>query len=73
MTGRPTETQPRPCRNCPSAHCPPDPEAEDQLAFLRAGTLTREQVVFTCGWNPSRLCRGVADLADQALSREPSP
>ena len=56
------ETQPRahtvPCKNCPSANHPPDPEVQDVMTWPR-----EEQVktAFACGWNQTRFCRGYCD------------
>lgn len=51
-----------PCKNCPSIidkiNGVVDPELED------AKLLTREEqieTVFTCGWRPSKLCKGYCD------------
>lgn len=48
----------RPCKHCPSAHHPPDPEALDLEALPFE---LRIRHVFACGWNGSALCRGVCD------------
>ncbi len=48
----------RPCKHCPSAHHPPDPEALDLEALPFE---LRVQHVFPCAWNGSALCRGVCD------------
>lgn len=48
----------QPCKQCPSAHYPPDPEALDIAALPFAERLLH---VFACGWNGSALCRGVCD------------
>lgn len=47
-----------PCRHCPSAHHPPDPESMDLAATRR-----RNQVLhaFRCGWRPDRLCAGYCE------------
>lgn len=58
---KPTDAHKRPCKNCPSAHFPPDEEAQDQKTFIEQGLLTPREVVFPCGWNPKKLCRGAAD------------
>lgn len=48
----------RPCKNCPSAHFPPDPEAE---CLLQQPHYVRVEHAFACGWNPKRYCRGYCD------------
>lgn len=58
---RPTEVHRKPCRHCPSAHHPQDPESEDQKKFIEAGLLTPREAVFPCGWGPRKLCKGAAD------------
>lgn len=50
----------RPCRHCPSAHHPPDPEAEWIMAQPHA---VRVENAFPCGWNGKRFCRGYCDRA----------
>lgn len=47
-----------PCRNCPSAHYPPDPEARDIMEWPEAERL---KTAFPCAWRPDKLCRGYWD------------
>lgn len=69
-----------PCRHCPTAHFPPDPGAIDMRAGVLAGVVTPEEMLFVCGWAPSRTCRGVydemialkAELAQLERRRPPS-
>ena len=60
---RPTEVHKKPCKNCPSAHHPRDPEAQDILDALSRGEVSFEDVVFPCAWRPEKICRGVYDSA----------
>lgn len=56
-----------PCKNCPSAHFPPDPEAIDILALPHA---QRVQHAFACGWNGTAYCKGYCDqngISDEDL------
>lgn len=57
-----TEPEPRmhkrPCTNCPSAHYPPDPEAQD---IMQAPFQVRLETAFPCAWAPVRFCRGYCD------------
>jgi hypothetical protein len=46
------------CSRCPSAHYPPDPEAQD-IAKLPKEERIRH--VFVCGWRRGALCKGVCD------------
>jgi hypothetical protein len=46
------------CSHCPSAHYPPDPEAQD-IAQLPKDERIRH--VFVCAWRGGALCRGVCD------------
>lgn len=64
---RPTAVHRAPCRRCPSAQATTSPEAEDILAMVRSGEMLPEEAVFTCGWRPGRLCRGVVDRVEQAV------
>lgn len=50
----------RPCKHCPSAHSPPDPEAADILAQPHA---VRVDHAFICAWGNSRFCKGYRDAA----------
>jgi hypothetical protein len=54
----PFEVHRRPCAHCPSAHFPPDPEAED---LARAPREQQVRAAFPCGWRPRKLCRGYCD------------
>ena len=47
-----------PCKNCPSAHYPPDPESEDIVKWPHE---LRLQTAFACGWAPKRYCKGYCD------------
>lgn len=51
----------KPCKNCPSAHFPPDPEAADIEKWFKAGEIGLDYAVFTCAWRPGKLCKGVCD------------
>lgn len=46
---RPTEIHRRPCRLCPTAHCPPDEENLDVKSWYEAGESTFEEACFPCG------------------------
>jgi hypothetical protein len=46
------------CAHCPSAHFPPDPEAEDIKYAPRAIQI---ESCFPCGWRPNKLCKGYCD------------
>ncbi len=48
----------KPCKNCPSAHFPPDPEA---LAMESWPHEERVKTAFPCGWNGKRYCKGYCD------------
>lgn len=48
----------KPCKNCPSAHFPPDPEVEVILTWSHEDKL---KTVFPCGWNGKRYCKGYCD------------
>lgn len=50
-----------PCKHCPTAHFPPDPESALIKSGVKSGELRAEDHVFRCAWNMSRLCRGVCD------------
>lgn len=58
---RPTSVHSRPCRHCPAAHFPPDPEAEDILGYVRSGEMSADEATYCCAWNPSKRCKGAAD------------
>jgi hypothetical protein len=57
--GRVTEIHTHPCKRCPSAHYPPDPEALDYLAASRADQVGS---VFRCGWRNDKACKGYCDF-----------
>lgn len=57
--GRAVEVHARPCARCPSAHWPPDEEAEDYLAAPRDVQLDS---VFRCAWRRTKACRGYCDF-----------
>lgn len=46
------------CSHCPSAHYPPDPEAQDIAALPKE---ERIRYVFRCAWRGMALCKGVCD------------
>ena len=50
-----------PCKHCPSAYSPPDPEALDFEKAVKTGELSAKEVVFACAWRPQKLCRGICD------------
>lgn len=51
-----------PCKNCPSiidkVNGTVDPEIEDTKLLSREEQI---KTVFTCGWRPSKLCKGYCD------------
>jgi hypothetical protein len=51
-----------PCKNCPSVidklNGVIDPEVEDTKMLPREEQI---KTVFTCGWRPSKLCKGYCD------------
>lgn len=51
----------RPCKNCPSAHFEPDPEALDIERWFKNGEISLKMAVFPCAWRPAKLCKGVCD------------
>lgn len=58
------------CKNCPSAHFPPDPEVLDIQKWPHP---ERVKTAFPCGWNGKRYCKGYCDqmgISDADLSRE---
>lgn len=56
---RPNTIHAAPCKRCPSAHHPPDPEA---LAYQSAPReLQLSEGIFACAWRPNKLCKGVCD------------
>lgn len=58
---RPNEVWESPCKKCPSAHYPPDPESIDMLKAFKQGDITFEEYTFPCAWRPEKLCKGVVD------------
>jgi hypothetical protein len=56
---RPKEIHRNPCKHCPSAHYPPDPEALDTLDYPRDLQI---KSVFPCAWRPQKMCKGVCDF-----------
>lgn len=48
----------KPCKHCPSAHYPPDPEVEEVLKYSHEEKL---KTVFPCGWNGKKYCKGYCD------------
>ncbi len=48
-----------PCKDCPSAHHAPDPEALDYLTYPRA---VQVESCFPCAWRPQKLCKGYCDF-----------
>lgn len=58
---RPTAVHERPCRLCPAAHYPPDPESEDILGYVKSGEMSADEATYCCAWNPSKRCKGAAD------------
>lgn len=55
---RPNKIHAAPCKHCPSAHYPPDPEALDMLTWPRDQQLEQ---MFPCAWRPEKLCKGYCD------------
>lgn len=51
-----------PCKRCPSAHYPPDPEAEDWKAAPKQYRLS--DGLFVCAWRPSKVCKGLCDFLE---------
>jgi hypothetical protein len=47
-----------PCKHCPSAHYPPDPESLDVQTWPRQH---QREALFVCGWRPDKLCKGQCD------------
>lgn len=60
---RTKETQPIahkvPCKNCPSAHYPNDPETQEIIDKWPRDEQVKS--AFACGWNQVRFCRGYCD------------
>ena len=46
------------CKNCPSAHFPPDPECIEISTWPHE---LKVQTAFPCGWNQKRYCKGYCD------------
>jgi hypothetical protein len=69
----------RPCEHCPTAHYPPDPGALQTREWVRSGEMPAEEMLFVCGWSPTRVCRGVyeemvalkAEIAREATGPAP--
>lgn len=60
MSNRPREIHKAPCKHCPSAHYPPDPESTDiKETWPREDQL---QSVFPCAWRPEKQCKGYCDF-----------
>lgn len=60
----------KPCKNCPSAHFPPDPESADIMTWPHE---FRVQSAFACGWAQNRFCKGYCDqmgISDEDLVGE---
>lgn len=56
---RPREIHASPCKNCPSAHFPPDAECvEIKECHDRASQV---ESAFPCAWRPEKLCKGYCD------------
>ena len=57
-----------PCKNCPSAHYPPDPESQDIKDNISKEHFIKEYA-FVCAWRQSKLCKGICDFmeVDQEL------
>lgn len=55
---RPTTIHKAPCKHCPSAHHPPDPESLDIMTWPRE---QQREALFACGWRPDKLCKGQCD------------
>lgn len=51
-----------PCKHCPSAHFPPDPESEHIRDLVQSGSAPASEFVFRCAWRPEKLCFGVCDF-----------
>lgn len=63
----PSEVHGLPCRCCPSAHFPIDPEMED---LCNAPIEVRAAHIFVCAWRPEKLCRGAFDLMKLAEAKK---
>jgi hypothetical protein len=58
-----------PCKHCPSAHHPDDPESAEIKTWPHEERL---KTAFPCGWNGRRYCKGYCDqmgLSDADLVR----
>lgn len=58
---KPTEVHDKPCKLCPSAHYPMDPEAQQIIDWVNSGEMDPKEAVFSCAWRPGKICKGVAD------------
>lgn len=62
-----------PCKKCPSAHYPPDPEALDMDQFYKNGEITLRQLIFPCAWRPQKFCKGICDrngVTEEQIKKE---
>ncbi len=50
-----------PCKNCPSAHYEPDPEAIEMERWYKNGEIDLKIAIFPCAWRPTKYCKGVCD------------
>lgn len=55
---RPDSIHAAPCKRCPSAHYPADPEAIDMKSWPIA---EQHAHAFPCAWRPAKLCKGYCD------------
>ena len=62
IPSRPRTIWKRPCKHCPSAHFPPDPESLQMTQFYKAGEITVWEAIFPCAWRPQKMCKGVCDV-----------
>jgi hypothetical protein len=51
---RPLFTWAKPCKHCPTAHGPGDPESDDYASIPCRDT--RMEHTFACGWRPKGFC-----------------
>ncbi len=51
----------RPCKNCPSAWYPHDPESEELEIACANGEIPEKDYLFKCAWRPNKICKGLFD------------
>ena len=64
-----------PCKHCPSANFPPDPESLHIKELYEAGKMSAFDAIFLCAWRPAKLCKGACDrlgITEEELSGKDS-